>query len=179
MPLDSDPDDIRLEATQLQDQTEERPRSGAPVQRVQLTRVQEWQGIVRRFWNRQVVLTVSHEQCRDHFGEQTERRDLPEYPAYLFCVVVAQLFRLQSQSAAADNFGSYILGIPLAVISAGMAICVTLLGAVRFYRQQHAMSRGKIHVGGWDLNVVGCGTLTVILVVFVLVLAIDIDKGSI
>ena len=78
-----------------------------------------------------------------------------------FSVVVAQLFRLQSQSAAADNFGSYILGIPLAVISAGMAICVTLLGAVRFYRQQHAMSRGKIHVGGWDLNVVGCGTLTV------------------
>jgi hypothetical protein len=36
-----------------------------------------------------------------------------------------------------------------------VAILVALVGAYRFWRQQNAIARGKIHAGGWELNSVG------------------------
>ena len=73
MPLDQDPNDTRqLEATELEDRPPEPASRPAPVPQEALSRVRKWQDKLRRFWNRQVVLTVGHEQCRDHFGEFIE-----------------------------------------------------------------------------------------------------------
>ena len=50
--------------------------------------------------------------------------------------------------------GFYVLGIPLAACFIGLAILVLLLGAVRFWRQQSAMVRGKVYAGGWEINTI-------------------------
>lgn len=41
------------------------------------------------------------------------------------------------------------------------ALGVCLVGAIRFFRQQHAMSVGKVYAGGWEVLVVGGGSLMV------------------
>ena len=38
---------------------------------------------------------------------------------------------------------------------------ILLLGAYRFWRQQNAILRGKVHVGGWEVNAVGVTVSTV------------------
>ncbi|KAK3111612.1 hypothetical protein LTR53_012954 [Teratosphaeriaceae sp. CCFEE 6253] len=79
-------------------------------------------------------------------------------------VLVAQLYRLQHSPTPSPTFGYFILSKPIACTFQGSAVCMTLLGAIRFYRQQQAMSVGKVHAGGWEI-------LTVIGLVFVLLLA--------
>ena len=69
-------------------------------------------------------------------------------------IVVAQLYRLQHSPNPGANFGYFVLSEPLSSLFQVSAILVLLLGCVRFYRQQTAMSRGKVHVGGWDLYTV-------------------------
>lgn len=67
-------------------------------------------------------------------------------------VLIAQLFRLQQPS---DRLKFYVAGKPLAVTCHCVAILVALIGAYRFWRQQGAISAGKVHAGGWELNAVG------------------------
>jgi uncharacterized membrane protein YidH (DUF202 family) len=69
-------------------------------------------------------------------------------------VITAQLFRLQHSVNPNPSLGFFVLGIPLAVIFIGTAIVVLLLGAFRFWKQQNALARGKIHVGGWEINTI-------------------------
>ena len=38
---------------------------------------------------------------------------------------------------------------------------VVLLGACRFWRQQSALARGKVYVGGWEIILVGLVVLLV------------------
>lgn len=76
-------------------------------------------------------------------------------------VIIAQLFRLEHAQNPSRVFGYFILGIPLACVCIGAAIVVLLLGAYRFWRQQNAILRGKVRVGGWEINAIG---LTVALV---------------
>lgn len=47
------------------------------------------------------------------------------------------------------------LGIPLACCCYGVSILIALVGAYRFWRQQSAMTRGKVYSGGWELNSIG------------------------
>lgn len=70
-------------------------------------------------------------------------------------VLIAQLFRLQRPTAPQDRLRFYDVGIPLAVTCHCVAIIVALIGAYRFWRQQSAISLGKVHAGGWELNWVG------------------------
>ncbi|TKA83887.1 hypothetical protein B0A55_00104 [Friedmanniomyces simplex] len=71
-------------------------------------------------------------------------------------ITVAQLYRLQHSSNPNPTLGYFILSKPIAGIFQCSAICMTLLGAIRFYRQQQAMSVGKVHAGGWEiLTVIG------------------------
>ena len=70
-------------------------------------------------------------------------------------VLIAQLFRLQHTEHPNKVVGFFKLGIPLAAICIGGSIVVLALGAYRFWRQQNAMLRGKIHAGGWEINAVG------------------------
>lgn len=70
-------------------------------------------------------------------------------------VVIAQLFRLQESPTDGDRLRFYQVGIPLSVTCYCVAIVVALIGAYRFWRQQNAIARGKVHAGGWELNFVG------------------------
>lgn len=71
-------------------------------------------------------------------------------------VLIAQLFRLQRPTTPQPNrLRFYEVGIPLAVACHCVAVVVALIGAYRFWRQQSAISLGKIQVGGWELNWVG------------------------
>lgn len=73
----------------------------------------------------------------------------------MIAVIIAQLFKLQHTEAPNRTFGFYVLGTPLACVCIAAAIVVLLLGSYRFWRQQNAILRGKVHAGGWELNVVG------------------------
>lgn len=77
-------------------------------------------------------------------------------------VIIAQLFKLQHAEHPDKTFGFYILGTPLACVCIVAAIIIALLGSYRFWRQQNAMLRGKVHAGGWEVNAVG---LTVFMVI--------------
>lgn len=70
-------------------------------------------------------------------------------------VLIAQLFRLQHTERPDRELGYFVLGIPLAVVCIGCSMLVLALGTYRFWRQQNAMLRGKVHAGGWDINAVG------------------------
>lgn len=79
----------------------------------------------------------------------------------MLSVIIAQLFRLEHAQSPDQVFGYFTLGIPLACVCTGAAIIVLLLGAYRFWRQQNAILRGKVHAGGWEMLVIG---LTITLV---------------
>lgn len=74
-------------------------------------------------------------------------------------VLIAQLFRLQGSHSAQFDF--YTVGIPLSVVFHACAILVTAMGAFRFWRQQHAIARGKVYAGGWEINSIGLIAMTV------------------
>jgi uncharacterized membrane protein YidH (DUF202 family) len=72
-------------------------------------------------------------------------------------VLIAQLYRLQHSPSPGVVFGYYLLSLPLSILFQCAAVLVLLLGCIRFYRQQAAMARGKVHAGGWDLyTLMGC-----------------------
>lgn len=75
--------------------------------------------------------------------------------------LIAQLYRLEQAPNPSDVYGYVILSKPLAVIFEGAALGVTLLGTCRFWRQQSAMSIGRVHAGGWELATIGAGTFLV------------------
>lgn len=81
-------------------------------------------------------------------------------------VIIAQLFKLQHAEAPDKIFGYYVLGTPLACVCIVAAVIVSILGSYRFWRQQNAMLRGKVHAGGWEVNAVGLTVFTVELYLF-------------
>ena len=76
-------------------------------------------------------------------------------------VVIAQLFRLQHTLNPDQTLGFYMAGVPLATACNGAAAVVVLLGAYRFWRQQNALARGKVHAGGWEVMAIGVVVLVV------------------
>lgn len=69
-------------------------------------------------------------------------------------VIIAQLFRLQHALSPNLNLGFFVLGIPLAATFIGVGAVVLLVGAFRFWRQQSAMIRGKVHCHGWEISMI-------------------------
>ncbi|PLB37128.1 DUF202 domain-containing protein [Aspergillus candidus] len=136
-------------------------------------------GWVQKRWARNVVMTVPENKNRDHFA--LERTFLAYIRTSVVLamqgVLVAQLFRLQRESTANDRLGYYEVGIPLSVSCHAVAIAVAVIGAYRFFKQQHAVALGKIYAGGWELNCIAGLFAAVILVTFVLslVIAVEID----
>src|ERR1700710_2363122 len=76
-------------------------------------------------------------------------------------VTIAQLFRLQHSYNPEKDFGFFVTGIPLAACFIIAAIIVLTLGAIRFWRQQSAIVRGKVIAGGWEINVIMAGSILV------------------
>ena len=73
----------------------------------------------------------------------------------MISVIIAQLYRLQHAPNPNNVFGYFVLSIALACVCIGAAIVVLLFGAYRFWRQQNAILRGKVHAGGWEVNAIG------------------------
>lgn len=76
-------------------------------------------------------------------------------------VVISQLFRLQHTENPNPTIGYFAMGIPLAVTMIAAGILVMLFGAYRTWRQQHAILRGRVHAGGWEVIAVGVVCLLV------------------
>lgn len=69
-------------------------------------------------------------------------------------VITAQLFRIQHSENPNPQIGFYVIGEPLSVAFIGMAIFVLLVGAMRFWRLQAALIRGKALASGWEVCVI-------------------------
>ncbi|KAF2763654.1 hypothetical protein EJ03DRAFT_283703 [Teratosphaeria nubilosa] len=114
-----------------------------------------WWDPVWKFWRHHVRISVPHDDCRDHLAN--ERTYLGYYRTSaalsMLGVVISQLYRLQHVANPSAVFGYYLLSKPIACLFQGSAIFVVLLGTIRFYRQQKAMSIGKVHAGGWEVTV--------------------------
>ena len=76
-------------------------------------------------------------------------------------VIIAQLYRLQHSPSPDRTLGYYVLSKPISCIFHASAICVAVLGSVRFFRQQHAMAIGRIQAGGFELMIIGVYVLLV------------------
>ncbi len=81
----------------------------------------------------------------------------------MLAVIIAQLFRLQHTESPHKDLGFFVIGTPLACVCIMAAIVVLMLGTYRFWRQQNAILRGKVHAGGWEVNAIGVTIFTVCL----------------
>ncbi|KAH9827081.1 hypothetical protein Tdes44962_MAKER09831 [Teratosphaeria destructans] len=133
---------------------------------------------VRRFWRHHVRISVPHDDCRDHLAN--ERTYLGYYRTSaalsMLGAVISQLYRLQHVAQPSAVFGYYLLSKPIACLFQGSAIFVVLLGTIRFYRQQKAMSVGKVHAGGWEVIAMSVFMFLLLLATFAIHVGIDVYK---
>lgn len=66
-------------------------------------------------------------------------------------VIIAQLFRLQPGSGSGTGLSFYAAGPALAGLFIGGSILLTMFGSWRFWGQQHALARGRVQAGGWEI----------------------------
>jgi uncharacterized membrane protein YidH (DUF202 family) len=92
-------------------------------------------------------------------------------------ILTAQLFHLQHSSTPNPHFGFYKVGKPLAATFICMAIVVVLIGAIRFWRLQRALVRGKAMAGGWEVGLVMVLMGLLLLGTFGVVVGVDIEKA--
>jgi uncharacterized membrane protein YidH (DUF202 family) len=118
---------------------------------------------VKRFWRRQISVSVPHEDCRDHLAlERTFLGYVRTSTALVMIgITVAQLFRLQSNPSPGGKVGFHVTGTPLAGLFICLAILVAVSGGWRFWRLQNALVRGKIRAAGWEVTLVGVSTIVV------------------
>jgi len=104
----------------------------------------------RRFWERHVSIKVDPAGRRDHLAlERTFLGYLRTSLALsMMGVVIAQLLRL---NAVQGPDGMPVGGVPLAGACVAGSLVVVLTGAVRFWRQQGAMVKGKVWAGGAEV----------------------------
>lgn len=147
-----------------------------------------WYDWVAKMWENEVSIKVDARHRRDHLGTfSTSNRTTPSiscststnlvcisalertFMGYLRTslalsmtgVTIAQLFRLQHSYNPEKDFGFFVTGTPLAACFIIAAIIVLSLGAIRFWRQQSAIVRGKVIAGGWEINVIMIGAILV------------------
>ncbi|KAK0946417.1 hypothetical protein LTR29_002179 [Friedmanniomyces endolithicus] len=147
-----DPPDDELEASELHSPADQRKQR---VSRIIASgsAPSHWYDPAGRLWRHHIRLSVPHVDCRDHLAnERTFLGYLRTSLALsMLGITVAQLYRLQHSANPDAKLGYFLLSKPIAGLFQCSAICVILIGSVRFYRQQHAMSVGKVHVGGWEI----------------------------
>ncbi|KAK1972201.1 hypothetical protein LY78DRAFT_425838 [Colletotrichum sublineola] len=89
--------------------------------------------------------------------------------------VVAQLFAMQPPDS---GFGYTAIGKPLATACYCFAMCITLLGALRVWRLQHALLLGKTLSGGFEIMTIAAGCLMLSVVFLAFLIALDVVKES-
>ncbi|KAF9699464.1 hypothetical protein EKO04_002257 [Ascochyta lentis] len=142
-------------------------------------REKHWYSSVVKFWTTHVSLTIDEGAHRDHLA--LERTFLGYLRTSLILVmtgvIIAQLFRIQRAENPNPKIGFYVIGEPLSVAFIGMAIFVLLVGAMRFWRLQDALVRGKAIAGGWEVFVIMGMSALLLVATFALILAVNIDKA--
>ncbi|CRG91679.1 hypothetical protein PISL3812_08729 [Talaromyces islandicus] len=130
---------------------------------------------LRRFWSRNIALVVEQKGNRDYFALERTFLAYTRTSATFSMqgVLIAQIFRLQS--ATHTRFDFRTVGVPLSIAYQCCAIVIAILGAYRFWRQQNAIARGKVVVGGWEINSMGFMTLLAGLVLLALAIAIIVE----
>ncbi|KAA8574761.1 hypothetical protein EYC84_004010 [Monilinia fructicola] len=156
---------------------------------------------ISKFWRHQISVTVDHVTCRDHLGPKyfyqprlsfhllkfsadirfsLERTFLAYLRTSLTLsmlgVSIAQLFRLQHSPTPNRLIGFFVLGKPLACICQVAAITTLLIGAIRSWRHQNAIVRGKALFGGFDVIAIGGGLFCILLTFLILLIAVDVTK---
>ena len=132
---------------------------------------------MQTWWNRHVSVKVDVAYRRDHLAlERTFLGYLRTSLALsMLGVIIAQLFRLQKSPNHSDTFGYYVSGIPLAACFISASIVIVLIGAVRFWRQQNAMTRGKVWAGGWEVLVTMGVGIVLALGLFAIVVGVIVE----
>lgn len=76
-------------------------------------------------------------------------------------VLIAQLFRLQNPADPDPTTQYLVLGHSLGAACQAVAVALALVGAHRYWRQQHALAREKVRAGGWEVSASGIAILLV------------------
>lgn len=168
---------MRAQTREEVEEDEAHARMGFQYNRYRVVREQRrWWHPVLEWWGRHVSVKVDVAKRRDHLGmyfnhaiesvisltdalgsvhAALERTFLgyvrTSVALSMAGVTISQLFRLQHSLAPNTVFGYYVAGEPLAGCFISASIVVVLLGAIRFWRQQNAMVRGKVWAGGWEI----------------------------
>ncbi|KAK2048182.1 hypothetical protein LZ31DRAFT_78828 [Colletotrichum somersetense] len=130
---------------------------------------------VRQFWSKHVSVVVELETCRDHLERTFLGYLRTGVVAATLGTVIAQLFVIQLSDS---GFGYTAIGKPLATACYCFAMCVTLLGALRVWRLQHALLLGKMLSGGFEIMTIAASCLTLLVVFLGFFIAIDVAKES-
>ncbi|KAK2029931.1 hypothetical protein LX32DRAFT_692837 [Colletotrichum zoysiae] len=130
---------------------------------------------IRQFWSKHVSVVVELETCRDHLERTFLGYLRTGVVAATLGTVIAQLFVIQPSDS---GFGYTAIGKPLAAACYCFAMCVTLLGALRVWRLQHALLLGKTLSGGFEIMTIAAGCLTLLVVFLGFLIAIDVAKES-
>ncbi|KAF2442177.1 hypothetical protein P171DRAFT_523047 [Karstenula rhodostoma CBS 690.94] len=138
-----------------------------------------WYDGVTGFWASNVSVTISEGAHRDHLAlERTFLGYLRTSLALAITgVITAQLFRLQHTATPNPRIGFFVLGVPLAAAFIALGMLVLVVGAVRFWRQQRALVRGRVWAGGWEIVGVMGVSLAITAVTFAMLVWVDVEKG--
>jgi uncharacterized membrane protein YidH (DUF202 family) len=68
-------------------------------------------------------------------------------------VVIAQMSKIQHaiHPDRKHEIKYYVLGVPQAAVCQLLAMVIIVIGACRFFKQEHAIKRGQAHSGGWEV----------------------------
>ncbi|KAF7548651.1 hypothetical protein G7046_g8602 [Stylonectria norvegica] len=152
------------------------PAEGTVDATAETTSTWPWsKALLSRFWGSHVSCEVELEACRDHLAlERTFLGYLrTSMQMSMFGTVVAQLFSLKNHDS---GFGYTLVGKPLAAVCFIFSIGTLLLGAVRSWRHQRAIIRGKALVSGLEIHIIGIAVAMLLVVFFGLLVAIDVVK---
>ncbi|KAJ4345428.1 uncharacterized protein N0V89_011558 [Didymosphaeria variabile] len=138
-----------------------------------------WYDGIVGFWTKNVSVAIEEGSHRDHLAlERTFLGYLRTSLALAMTgVITAQLFRLQHSVSPDPRIGYYVLGVPLAASFISLGMLVLMIGALRFWRQQSAMVRGKVYAGGWEIAVIMASSLAITAVTFAMLVWVDVNKG--
>ncbi|KAL6704757.1 hypothetical protein ACN47E_007678 [Coniothyrium glycines] len=139
----------------------------------------QWYTAWAKCWTAHMSPVVDQGALRDHLA--LERTFLAYLRSSLLLVMtgvlIAQLFRLQHSASPDPVFGFYAVGKGLSVAFIGAGVMVVGVGAVRFWRLQGALLRGKAVAGGWEVNSVMGGCAVLLVATGAVVLGVVVQKG--
>lgn len=130
--------------------------------------------ILQRWWSRHISLVVVHTSDAPTGGDPRDYLSLERtFLAYVrtasalvsFGIIITQLFVLKKVNPRTGS----IFG---AIMSAG-GIAVTLIGCLRYFKQQKYLTHGKAISAGWDIVILWILVFAITISMFVVLLVQD------